>query len=90
MKDHRERILLSAYLGRQRDVVNIRTRLKISSDVRFWFEWSIRAVALKHYNRGWHRRVEPGSWKQFGKDFPKLFEFDSNSLDIFFAGVSQH
>src|ERR1043165_944795 len=90
VKDNVERILFSANLRRQRDVIDVRTGLKITGDVWSRFERRIRAVALEHDDRGRHGRVELHLRKQSCEHFTKLLELQSDFPDVFFIRISQH
>jgi hypothetical protein len=88
VKDDGERILPSAYLGCQRDVVDVWSRLKVSRDIWIRLERRIRVVALENDNSRRHRRVESHLRKEVREHFTKLLEFQANFPDVFLTSVA--
>src|SRR6185369_12160215 len=78
VKDDRERVLLAAHFSRERDVVDVRSRLKVSGGIRVRLERRIRRIALEHDNSRRHGTVESHVRKQSRKHLAKLLEFQAN------------
>src|SRR6185295_18196587 len=88
MKDHAERILINADFGLERDVVHVRTRLKVTSRVRVWLERSVRIVVLENNHTSRNRRVQVGFGKKMRGDLAKLLQTLCHLANFFFAGIT--
>ena len=88
VEDDGERVLAAAYLGGERDVVDVGSRLEISGDVWIRLERRVRVVALENDNSSGHGRVESYLRKEERKHFTKLLEFQADFPDVFLTSVA--
>lgn len=88
VKNNGKRILFAAHFSRKGDVVDVRSRLKVTGNIRIRSKWTVGLVALKHDHRGGHWRSELRFRKQAREHFTKLLQPVCDLADIFFPGVT--